>query len=77
MNGLNQRRNLDRVIERHGENVECQVWRYSESRKSTLWFYGAEPRLVMFDLDAVRWQMLILTTSCLLVVDAERKLTSF
>ena len=37
-----------------GETVECQVWRYSESRKSTLWFYGEEPRLVMFDLDAVR-----------------------
>ena len=37
-----------------GENVECQVWRYSESRKSTLWFHGEEPRLVMFDLDAVR-----------------------
>ena len=38
----------------NGENVECHVWRYSESRKSTLWFHGAEPRLVMFDLDAVR-----------------------
>jgi|GEM_PF-1310113 len=38
----------------NGETVECQVWRYSESRKSTLWFYGEEPRLVMFDLDAVR-----------------------
>ena len=38
----------------NGENVECQVWRYSESRKSTLWFHGEEPRLVMFDLDAVR-----------------------
>jgi hypothetical protein len=37
-----------------GETVECQVWRYSESRKSTLWFHGEEPRLVMFDLDAVR-----------------------
>ena len=38
----------------NGETVECQVWRYAESRKSTLWFYGAEQRLVMFDLDAVR-----------------------
>ena len=37
-----------------GETVECQVWRYSESRKSTLWFHGEEPRLVMFDLEAVR-----------------------
>ena len=38
----------------NGQTVECQVWRYSESRKSTLWFHGEEPRLVMFDLDAVR-----------------------
>jgi hypothetical protein len=38
----------------NGQTVECQVWRYNESRKSTLWFHGAEPRLVMFDLDAVR-----------------------
>ncbi|MBM3370998.1 MAG: hypothetical protein FJY46_09680 [Betaproteobacteria bacterium] len=38
----------------NGEIAECQVWRYSESRKSTLWFHGEEPRLVMFDLDAVR-----------------------
>jgi len=38
----------------NGQTVKCQVWRYSESRKSTLWFHGEEPRLVMFDLDAVR-----------------------
>ena len=38
----------------NGETVECEVWRYGESRKSTLWFYGAKPRLFMFDLESIR-----------------------
>jgi hypothetical protein len=33
---------------------ECQVWRFTERRQATVWLHGAEPRVVMFDLDAVR-----------------------
>ncbi|HAB46868.1 MAG: hypothetical protein EBT36_10215 [Betaproteobacteria bacterium] len=33
---------------------ECLVWRFTERRQATVWFHGAEPSVVMFDLDAVR-----------------------
>ncbi|NCZ47275.1 MAG: hypothetical protein EBX59_06850 [Betaproteobacteria bacterium] len=39
-----------------GRSVQCQVWRYSTKRKSTIWLHGEKDNLsvVMFDLEFVR-----------------------